>query len=51
MAEKNEFKTTNWADDEDFDSDEADDAFGLEAAEKEAKLLKKANAEVSNSPC
>jgi len=47
MADK-DFKTTNWADDEDFDSDEADDAFGLEAAQREAKQLKKARNEVSS---
>jgi len=36
MADKTELKTTNWADDDDFDSDEGDDAFGLEAAKTEA---------------
>ena len=30
-------KTQGWVDDDDFDSDEADDGFGLEAANKAAQ--------------
>jgi len=30
-------KPTNWADDEDYDSEEGEDAFGLDAAQSLAK--------------
>jgi hypothetical protein len=32
-----EVKQTNWADDDDYESEEADNEFGLDAAAKEAQ--------------